>query len=118
MKVDMSSKAVTARLRELDELWLLSVKLANSKKMSPRGEKNSLAQKKQIGEKNPKEIAKSYPLSGLANGWFFRVTEETNLNFLAEGIDLFGRKVSNRQSDPDQALEKCVEYATQISKNE
>ncbi len=32
MKVDMSPEAVTARLKTLDELWLLSVKLMNSKK--------------------------------------------------------------------------------------
>jgi hypothetical protein len=33
MKVDMSPKAVTERLKTLDELWLLSVKLMNSKKI-------------------------------------------------------------------------------------
>ncbi len=33
MKVDMSPKAVKARLETLDELWLLSVKLMNSKKV-------------------------------------------------------------------------------------
>ncbi len=33
MKVDMSSKAVTKRLKMMDELWLLSVKLMNSKKI-------------------------------------------------------------------------------------
>ncbi len=32
MKVDMSPKAVKARLESMDELWLLSVKLMNSKK--------------------------------------------------------------------------------------
>lgn len=32
MKVDMSPEAVTERLKTLDELWLLSVKLMNSKK--------------------------------------------------------------------------------------
>ena len=35
MKVDMSPEAVTARLRLMDELWLLSVKLMNSKKVEP-----------------------------------------------------------------------------------
>jgi hypothetical protein len=34
MKVDMSPEAVTARLRTLDELWLLSVKLMNSKRVT------------------------------------------------------------------------------------
>ncbi len=33
MKVDMSPRAVTDRLRTLDELWLLSVKLMKSKKI-------------------------------------------------------------------------------------
>jgi hypothetical protein len=33
MKVDMSPEAVTARLKTLDELWLLSVKLMNSRKV-------------------------------------------------------------------------------------
>ncbi len=33
MKVDMSPKAVTERLKLMDELWLLSVKLMNSKKV-------------------------------------------------------------------------------------
>ncbi len=33
MKVDMSPKAITERLKIMDELWLLSVKLMNSKKV-------------------------------------------------------------------------------------
>lgn len=33
MKVDMPPKAVTERLKALDELWLPSVKLVNSKKI-------------------------------------------------------------------------------------
>lgn len=43
MKVDMSPKAVTERLKTLDELWLLSVKLMNSKKVkSAKNNKNEL----------------------------------------------------------------------------
>jgi hypothetical protein len=43
MKVDMSPKAVTDRLKTLDELWLLSVKLMNSKKVkSAKDDKNEL----------------------------------------------------------------------------
>ncbi len=44
MKVDMSPKAVTARLKTLDELWLLSVKLMNSKKVKLKADnKNGLS---------------------------------------------------------------------------
>ncbi len=43
LKVDMSPKAVTARLKTLDELWLLSVKLMNSKKVKIKADnKNGL----------------------------------------------------------------------------
>jgi hypothetical protein len=44
MKVDMSPKAVTKRLKLLDELWLLSVKLMNSKKINTQKDnKNELS---------------------------------------------------------------------------
>lgn len=36
MKVDMSPKAVTERLRTLNELWVLSIKLMNAKKVKPK----------------------------------------------------------------------------------
>ena len=41
MKVDMSPKAVKERLRTVDELWLLSVKLMNSKKVKSAKEKEN-----------------------------------------------------------------------------
>ena len=34
MKVDMSPEAVTHRLRTMDELWLLSMKLKDAKKLN------------------------------------------------------------------------------------
>lgn len=39
MKVDMSPKAVKVRLKTMDELWLLSVKLMNSKKVKTAKDK-------------------------------------------------------------------------------
>ena len=44
MKVDMSPKAVKERLQTVDELWLLSVKLMNSKKVKTvKDTKNELS---------------------------------------------------------------------------
>ncbi len=44
MKVDMSPKAVKERLKIMDELWLLSVKLMNWKKVKPEKDtKNELS---------------------------------------------------------------------------
>lgn len=34
MKVDMSPAAVTARIKTMDDLWLLTVKLMNSRKLN------------------------------------------------------------------------------------
>jgi stalled ribosome rescue protein Dom34 len=43
MKVDMSPKAVKVRLEEMNDLWLLSVKLMNSKKIkTAKDSKNEL----------------------------------------------------------------------------
>jgi hypothetical protein len=45
MKVDMSPKAVKERLKTMDELWLLSVKLINSKKVqAEKNYKNELSE--------------------------------------------------------------------------
>lgn len=41
----MSPKAVKERLKTLDELWLLSVKLANSKKVKTKKDENGSAGK-------------------------------------------------------------------------
>jgi hypothetical protein len=44
MKVDMSPKAVKERLQTMGELWLLSVKLMNSKKIkTAKNTKNELS---------------------------------------------------------------------------
>lgn len=44
MKVDMSPKAVKERLKTVDELWVLSVKLMNSKKVkTAKDTKNELS---------------------------------------------------------------------------
>ncbi len=44
MSADMSRKAVTERLRTMNELWLLSVKLMNSRKVGRlESDKNELS---------------------------------------------------------------------------
>jgi hypothetical protein len=53
MKVDMSAEAVTERLKTLDELWLLSVKLMNSKKIkSAKGDENGETIKTKVSDEN------------------------------------------------------------------
>ena len=53
MKVDMSPKAVTERLRMMDELWLLSVKLMNSKKI-----KSAKSEKEKTGKQPHEAVSK------------------------------------------------------------
>ena len=52
MKVDMSPKAVTERLKTMNELWLLSVKLMNSKKIKSAKEAQKKEGSKRDGEKH------------------------------------------------------------------
>ena len=58
MKVDMSPEAVTARFRELNDLWVLTVKLKNSSEVS-------------VEAFHLEKVAKSHPISGLVKDWFF-----------------------------------------------
>ena len=55
MKVDMSPKAVTERLKTLNELWLLSVKLMNSKNI-----KSAEDGGRKIKTENSKHMAKKF----------------------------------------------------------
>ncbi len=56
MKVDMSPEAVTVRLRTLNELWLLSVKLLNSKKV--KSEKGKSFRAKIGADESDSEVKK------------------------------------------------------------
>ncbi len=103
MKVDMSPEAVTQRLRTLDELWLLSVKLMNSKKVK-------------TAKFSVEKITKQFPISDLVENWYFRVDEISQGHYKAEGTDLYSRRVSFSNSDYDKALLKCVEYAIEVNK--
>lgn len=45
MKVDMSSKAITNRLKQLEQLWVLSSKLVKAKKIERFDKTHSLKSK-------------------------------------------------------------------------
>lgn len=47
MKVDMSSKGVTSRLKQLEQLWELSVALSKAKKVETPTDKNENAKPKE-----------------------------------------------------------------------
>ena len=49
--------------------------------------------------------------AGLVEGWFFRLNEVSPSHYVAEGVDLYGRTVSQSGSDPDALLYECVRFA-------
>ena len=60
----------------------------------------------------PEEVLlKDYPLRRSLDEWFFRVTETSNRVWLAEGSDVWGRKVSREGTDPNALLEQCEQDA-------
>ena len=61
MKVDMSPEAVTARLRMMDELWVLSVKLMNSKKVKSSSVTTVENRREDIVDTNISLINEAFP---------------------------------------------------------
>jgi hypothetical protein len=70
--------------------------------------------KQQVECKNPQEVASAFPLTSLLAGWYFRVREVSAGQFIAEGIDLWGRKVSHQGGDSQVALNQCVSSARSV----
>ena len=65
--------------------------------------------------KMPREsVVLEYPIEGVVPGWFFRVREESPGCFHAEGMDLFGRKISREGTDPEDVLKSCTDGALSI----
>ena len=56
MKVDMSPKAVKARMQEMDELWELSVKLMNSRKVQKESAADLESKKAELLESELEKI--------------------------------------------------------------
>jgi hypothetical protein len=67
-----------------------------------------------IQQVSPDEVRLAYPIAGRVDGWFFRVEEKSPGGWLAEGADLWGRKVSRMGGDPDALLAACVGDARAI----
>jgi hypothetical protein len=61
------------------------------------------------------ELRKTHPLSGLVEGWFFRYDEASAGCYVAEGRDLWGRRVSRKGAENAGVLEACVADARAIA---
>lgn len=67
--------------------------------------------KRSVEKLSEAEIVKEFPIRGHLDGWHFRLVETSNNVWLAEGSDLWGRKVSCRGSDENSLLQECVAMA-------
>ena len=55
-------------------------------------------------------MIRNYPISGLLDGWYFRVQEVSNGCYRVEGSDAYGRIISRTTlGDPEITLNECVE---------
>jgi hypothetical protein len=64
--------------------------------------------------KNHAFMIHEFPIPGMVEGWYFRITETSNGCFLVEGSDCYGRKVSLQgDRDPDVMLAECIEFANE-----
>jgi hypothetical protein len=68
-----------------------------------------------IRRKDPAEVQKAFPITGLVDGWFFRQTEVSPGAYAVEGTDLWGRTVSRFGADLDELVTLCAQDARQIN---
>lgn len=62
------------------------------------------------------ELLAAFPIRGRAPGWFFRARETSNMAWVVEGSDRWGRRVSRDGGDPDRLLAECEEDAARIDR--
>lgn len=67
MKVDMSRSGVTARLREMDDLWLLSVKLMNAGRESAKSNGRTATRALEIYDSIRTILVRDWDPIGIAN---------------------------------------------------
>ncbi|MFZ5841260.1 MAG: hypothetical protein ACOY3E_00040 [Pseudomonadota bacterium] len=60
------------------------------------------------------EIKKSYPLSGLVDGWYFKLNEQSAGVYTVEGSDLWGRKVSHTGTNEKELFSMAIKSAQAI----
>ena len=74
-----------------------------------------MSMKRRVQKLTEDEARRQFPLVRSLPGWFFRVDEKSPGCYLAEGTDLWRRRVSRRGGDPDALLAQCEESARQIA---
>lgn len=67
--------------------------------------------KRLVEKLDASKIVRAFPLAELLPGWFFRVRETSAGAYLAEGTDLWGRKVAHQGDDPEMLLQQCITSA-------
>ena len=72
--------------------------------------------KRKLEKLSESEVLKEYPISGLADGWYFSQKEVSPGVYEILGTDLWGRKVSRSGTDEQQTLKRCVRDAKDIDR--
>ena len=70
--------------------------------------------KRMIDKLSESEVLKQYPIGGRLDGWYFRLDETSSNAWLAEGTDLWGRKVSRQGNDEVALLQECIDMAKSL----
>lgn len=72
--------------------------------------------KKRVTPEMMDKFASNFPIEGNVDGWRFRWTETSNLVFVVEGSDQFGRTVSRQGQDPEQLQTEVEKDAREVNK--
>ena len=70
--------------------------------------------KRMIDKLSESEVLKQYPIGGRFDGWYFRIKETSSNAWLAEGTDLWGRKVSCQGNEEVALLQECIDMVKSL----
>jgi hypothetical protein len=74
------------------------------------------AMKVPVRKLDENKVRQEFPIDNLVEGWFFRYLEPSNLHFIVDGTDLWGRRVGAEGDDLDDVLQQCAEAAQNIDR--
>ena len=76
--------------------------------------KSGRSMKRIVEKLSEAEVTNTFPIRRSIQGWYFRLDETSNGTWLAEGTDLWGRRVSCQGTDEEALLQGCEAMAESV----
>lgn len=71
--------------------------------------------KLRVARRSEEDVLRTHRIRGNVTGWFYRADETSNYVWILEGVDVWGRKLAVRRTDPDRLLAEVEAVAEHIN---